>query len=194
MSTPVTTAPIDPNVRNKIVMSLAMKFAQSKTRFEEAGLKTLVINTKIGQPSFASRDLPVVRITLTSEQVDQYLTTNLFKDTRECSLLVSVITDRITTNDQVCYFTKSNIKEGVPYVENITRLIGTLMLEHENEMQPKEVVWAQFAGRDLSIADTADPKTITSTLTYQIRYTLDLNHPYYALAYSLPEVPPASFE
>lgn len=186
--------PIDPNIRNKIIMSLAMKLAQSKTRFEEAGLKTLIINTKIGQPSFESRDLPVVRISLTSEQVDQYLMNDLYKDNRECSLLVSFITDRSIADDRVTFFNKTNIKDGVPYVENIARLIGTLMLEHESENQPDEVVWSQFGGRDLLIADTSDPKTITSTLTYQIRYALDLDHPYYALAYSLPEVPPASFK
>ena len=168
-----------PTVRDRIISSLAEKFLQSKDRFENAGFKDFQINTKIGQPSFVSRDLPIIHISLTSEQVDQYLSTNLFKDLRECSLLVNVYTDRTIVDGKVCFFTKNNIKDGVPHVEGVTRLIGTLILEHEDEDQPEEVVWAQFSGRDLNIADSSDPKTISSTLNYQLRYTLDLDHPRY---------------
>lgn len=189
------TSSFDPNIRNKIVSSLMMKFAQSKSRFEANRLTGYEINTKIGQPSFESSDLPIIHISLGPEQVDQYLNTDLYKDFRSCSLLTSIYASGFTRDDKTFYhFNKKNIREGVAFVENITRLIGTLMLEHENEQQPKEVVWAQFSGRDLNVSETSDPKVITSTMTYNIRYALNLNHPYYNLAYTLPEIPSAKFE
>ena len=191
---PSQPAPFDPNVRNKIVSSLMMKFAQSKLRFEAAEFVGFQINTKIGQPSFEGADLPMIHISLGPEQVDQYLGTNLYKDFRSCSLLTSVYVRGFFKDGKFQHFNKENIREGVPFVENVTRLIGTLILEHEAERQPKEVVWAQFSGRNLNISEQADPKVITSTMTYNVRYALDLNHPFYNLGYTLPEVPPANFE
>ena len=188
-----TSSSVDPNVRDKIVMSFVEKLESSRDRIEATGFTGFAINTKLGQPSFISRDLPIIHVMLSNEQCDQYLSTNLYKDIRECSLLVSIYTDRTVVGDKTTYFTKNNIQDGVPHVENVTRLIGTLLLEYEEEGQPEEMVWSQFAGRDLNVADTSDPKTVSSVINYQVRYTLDLNHPYYALGYSLPKIPPANF-
>ena len=171
--------PINPNVRDKIISGLRSKFKSSEDRFRSSDFFNFQINTKIGQPSFSDPDLPMIHISLGPEQVDQYLNNNLFKDFRECQLLISIYANGLTRGEDFIKFKKSNIKEGVAHIENVSRLIGTLILEYEDDGQPKEVVWGQFAGRNLNIAETSDPKIISSTMTYNLRYNLNLNHPKY---------------
>lgn len=176
----------DPNVRDKIISSVAQLFSLKLTEYQ--------INTKIGQPSFIGQDLPMIHIMMGDEQVDQYLGGNLFKDIRESPLIITVITDRFTVGDEIQYFNKDNFQAASTYIEHESQRISDLIIEHEKEGMPDEVVWSILSDRTFKTEASSDPRIVSGIITFSIRYTLDLNHPYFNLGYTLPEIPPAIFD
>lgn len=176
--------PWDPNIRGRVITDLSMLIASSIDITSD--LIGIRVNTNIGQPSFIDDDLPVIRLHLGDETIDSYLSSDPYQDIRSAQLHISTIIDQIV-NDPI---EDPDIPRAQTFIEEVTERINTLV---ENYSYPDELIDIVLTSRDVSVQPDSTPRVVTGTLTYQTRYHIDLDHPYYRLPYELPNVPSHSF-
>ena len=177
--------PLNPNVRGVVVSDLSLLMASSIDITSD--LIGLTLNTNIGQPSFSIDDLPLIQTYLGDEFIQPFLANNPYRDLRSAPLNIYVITHTIDGET----IEEDNMPVAQNKMEAISSSINTLI---ENYNYPDGLISIDLSSQEYSTVVDSSPKIMTTHLLYQVRYYVDLDHPYYRLPYTLPIVPAAKFK
>ena len=149
-------------------------------------LPDLTINTNIGQASYEESDLPLLHVRLESENIDTYNVNDPYRDIRSSSLVLTLYMAELDGSA----IDSRDVPAAQTRAEILSEDVNTLI---ESLAYPDGVIDIVLASRDINAETESTPRLIVSTLIYRSRYHIDLDHPYYRLAYTLPLVPAAEF-
>ena len=150
-------------------------------------MPTLNLNTSLGQPSYEVRaDLPLLHMQLTNETIDAYNLNDYYLDIRTSQIVCTLYLSDIDGMD----IESRDVPAAQDRAETMSEQINSII---EQLDYPSGVIEIVMSSRDVTADTSSSPRVVISALTYRIRYQVDLDHPYYRLAYTLPDVPSAQF-